>query len=45
MGTPIGKLLDENVKWYPELKPSYGILPSRILFCKSGKITRCTSSP
>jgi hypothetical protein len=36
MDTPLLNLLDESVKWYPELKPSYGILPSRILFCKNG---------
>ena len=43
MDTPLDKLLDESVKWYSELKPSYGILPWRTLFCKSGLVMRSTS--
>jgi len=43
MDTPLDKLLDESVKWYSELKPSYGILPWRTLFCKNGLVMRSTS--
>lgn len=37
------KLLDEKVKWSLEFKSSYGILPSRRLFSKSGTIINFSS--